>query len=352
MTPKKFDRLDNRSIFILVVNNQRNRIFMTTARKNLIDQASTPYYHCMARCVRRAYLCGKDSFSGKNYEHRRQWVVDRLKELSSIFAIEVCAYAVMSNHYHVVLHINREQGQSWDIQQVLKRWTSLFSGHLLVQRFLTKDSMSKAEVKKVKELAEEYRDRLLDISWFMRCLNEYLAREANKEDQCKGRFWEGRFKSQALLDESAVLTCMAYVDLNPVRAKMAKTPESSDYTSIQQRAKKVSNDFSRRQPDHLKPFRSQGQNPETAIPFTLTSYLELVDWTGRMVCKDKRGSIPSAMPPILARMNIDPDEWLKTMSWGNPFRRAVGTLASLKNYASKTGKQWMHGLSCSQTLFL
>ena len=120
---------------------------------------------------------------------------------------------------------------------------------------------------------------------------------------------------------------------------MAKTPESSDYTSIQQRAKKVSHDFSRRQPDHLKPFRSQGQNPETAIPFTL-SYFELVDWTGRMVRKDKRGSIPSTMPPILARMNIDPDEWLKTMSWGNRFRRAVGTLASLKNYANKTGR-WM-----------
>ena len=196
---------------------------MTTARKNLIDQAITPYYHCMARCVRRAYLCGKDDFSGKNYEHRQQWVVDQLKELSGIFAIEVCAYAVMSNHHHVVLHINREQGQSWDIRQVLQHWKSLFSGHLLVQRFLEKDSMSKAEVQKVKELAEEYRSRLLGISWLMRCLNEYLAREANKEDQCKGRFWDGRFKSQALLDESAILTCMVYVDLNPIRAKMANT---------------------------------------------------------------------------------------------------------------------------------
>ena len=81
---------------------------MTTARKNLIGPASTPYYHCMARCVRRAFLYGRDDFSGKNYDHRRQWVVDRLKELAGIFSIKVCAYAVMSNHYHVVLHIHRK----------------------------------------------------------------------------------------------------------------------------------------------------------------------------------------------------------------------------------------------------
>ena len=325
---------------------------MTTARKNLIDPASTPYYHCIARCVRRAFLCGKDEFSGKNYEHRRQWVVDRLKELAEVFAIEVCAYAVMSNHYHVVLHINREQGESWNTREVLERWTKLFSGHLLVQRFLANDSMGKAEVQRVEEFAEEYHGRLLDISWFMRCLNEHLAREANKEDGCKGRFWEGRYKSQALLDEAALLTCMAYVDLNPVRAKMAKTLETSDYTSVQERTKTADDNAASKQPASLKPMRSQGQNPDKAIPFTLSSYLELVDWTGRVVRKDKRGSISVDTPPILERLRIDPDEWLKTMSWNNRFRRAVGKLASLKAYAAETGKKWVHGVSCSQSLYL
>ena len=325
---------------------------MTTARKNLIDPASTPYYHCMARCVRRAFLCGRDEFSGKNYEHRRQWVVDRLKALTNVFAIEVCAYAVMSNHYHVVLHINRDQAENWDTRDVLKRWTNLFSGHLLVQRFLANDPMGKAELQKVYAFAEEYRRRLLDISWFMRCLNEHLAREANKEDGCKGRFWEGRYKSQALLDEAALLTCMAYVDLNPIRAKMAKTPETSEHTSIKERIEKSSDGSIGKQAKHLKPLRSHGQNPDKAIPFALSSYFELVDWSGRIVRQNKRGHIASETPPILERLNIDPDEWLNTMRWDNRFRRAVGKLSALRAFAEQVGQQWVHGMRPSQNLYL
>ncbi|WP_407919823.1 transposase, partial [Endozoicomonas numazuensis] len=113
--------------------------------------------------------------------------------------------------------------------EVLQRWTTLFTGPMLVQRYMSRASLSSSELSRVDEYVDEYRLRLKSVSWFMRCLNEYLAREANKEDGCKGRFWEGRFKSQALLDEAALLTCMAYVDLNPIRAKLAPTPEQSDY---------------------------------------------------------------------------------------------------------------------------
>ena len=197
----------------------------------------------MNRCVRRAFLCGQDKTTGQNFDHRRGWIETRIRELASVFTIDVAAYAVMSNHYHVVLRVDRAPALALDDDAVLRRWTQLFTGPLLVQRYLSESSessepggqMGQAELEKVHQFAELYRQRLFDLSWFMRVLNESIARQANAEDDCTGRFWEGRFKSQALLDEQALLAAMAYVDLNPIRAGMAESLPQSRHTSIHAR---------------------------------------------------------------------------------------------------------------------
>ena len=198
---------------------------MPQPRKNQISLIDTPYYHCVSRCVRRSFLCGKDKFTGQSYEHRRGWVEERLLFLSSVFSIGICAYAVMNNHTHVVLCVDKDLAQSWSMEEVIRRWHQMYQGTLLSQKYQRGDKLSKGECISLDETVKIYRQRLYDISWLMRNLNEYIAREANKEDKCTGRFWEGRFKSQALLDERAVLACMAYVDLNPIRAKMDTTLE-------------------------------------------------------------------------------------------------------------------------------
>ena len=358
---------------------------MTSPRSVLVSLEDTPWYHCVSRCVRRAFLCGEDRFSGMNFDHRRGWIAERVKQLAGIFAIDVAAYAIMSSHYHIVVRVDRERALGWSLDEVLERWTRLFAGPLLVTRYLSEEraQMSEAEIAKVEELGESYRSRLHDLSWLMRTLNEHIARQANAEDGVKGRFWEGRFKSQALLDEKALLAAMAYVDLNPVRAGIAETPEASDYTSIQERVAGVpetteseirtQESTSARAPDTpaldrqplraekevqplpqaaLMPFDAASQTP-WAIPFAFEDYLELVDWTGRAIRSDKRGYIPPGQPRILNRLGIDPERFIGySERMLKAFGTAVGAPASLASLCARRQTKYLRGIRAARQMFI
>ncbi|MGS0681134.1 transposase [Shewanella sp. 125m-7] len=322
---------------------------MPRARSTLISLEDTPYYHCCSRVVRRAYLCGDDKYTGKNYDHRRGWVEAQILKLTEVFAIDVAAYAVMSNHLHVVLYIDLETVNSWSDREVVEQWHKLFNGTELTQKFAKGDVIEECMVAVLKHLIATYRSRLSDISWFMRCLNEPIARQANFEDNCTGHFWEGRFKSQALLDEAAVLACMAYVELNPIRAKVAKTPEKSDYTSLQLR---VNAALKGKQPAKLLPFigNERKQQPK-GINFSLEDYLTLVDETGRIIRDDKRGTISANAENILSRLNIPSANWIKiTSEFGKLFHGPVGTLQELTHYCEHLEKRRRHFAHCCEYL--
>ena len=297
---------------------------MPKARAELVSVSDTPFYHVISRCVRRTFLCGQDRATGRCYEHRRGWIEERIRLLASVFAVDVAAYAVMSNHYHLVVKLSPDDIEPWSMDEVLARWCSLYKGPPLVQRYHRGDELCAAELRRVEEYSETFRQRLADLSWFMKCLNEPIARQANREDECTGHFWESRFKSQALDTEEALLSCMAYVDLNPIRAAMAETPETSDHTSIKERIhptfdlaeaiarqteQQALNDFS----VPLKPllgFEGVIRNGfQRGILFSFEDYLELVDCTGRISRSDKRGAIDENALPILERLNLDPERW-------------------------------------------
>lgn len=302
---------------------------MTRPRKELVSVEDTPYYHVVSRCVRRSFLCGVDHSTGKDYEHRRQWIEDRIRILSSLFSIDICAYAVMSNHLHIVLKLCPYQADNWSDTEVVERWLSLFKGPLLIQQWHAGEPLSKAQLDAVSDMIAIYRQRLSSLSWFMKCLNEPIARQANQEDKCTGHFWESRYKSQALLTEEALLSCMAYVDLNPVRADMATTPEESNHTSIKERIKPqfdltsaIESQKALLALQHfqlpVKPlaqFEGNIRNEDQqGILFSLEDYLTLVDMTGRILRDDKRGAISSHLPPILERLEINQEEWLNNVS--------------------------------------
>jgi REP element-mobilizing transposase RayT len=314
---------------------------MPRPRRTQISVEDTAWYHTVSRCVRKAWLTGVDPNTGQSYEHRRDWVESQLLKLGGIFAIDIGAYVVMSNHLHLVLRIDVELANSWKDREVVEQWHQLFKGTELTQRFASGELVEERNLTQLRHSIAEYRSRLSDISWFMRCLNEPIARMANKEDKCTGRFWEGRFKSQALLDEAAVLTCMAYVELNPIRAQMADTLEDSNHTSIQLR---VNAALKGEQPQSLLPFIGDERlNQPKGINFVLQDYLQLVDETGRILRDDKPGNISASSVKILTRLNISTDNWIKlTSEFGKIFHGPVGTTQELTHYCDHLQKRRRH----------
>lgn len=130
---------------------------------------------------------GDDKFTGKNYDHRRDWVESQLLTLASVFAIDVAAYAVMSNHLHLVLSVDIYESNNWTDRDVVEHWHQIFNGTEITQKFAKGEVVESFEINSLKHSIALYRSRLSDISWFMRCLNEPIARMANKEDKCTGR---------------------------------------------------------------------------------------------------------------------------------------------------------------------
>ena len=238
-------------------------------------------YHCVQRVVRRAFLCGVDPLSGNSYDHRRTWIRDRLESLAGLFGVEIAAFAVMSNHLHVILRNRPDVVALWSDQEVAQAVAGSLPGprgdqagssppHWLPslgQRPKRPDryrlalqpchrageptdplEQAVAMLTADPALMATIRGRLSSLSWFMRALAEPIARRANREDHCTGRFFEGRFKSQRLLDEAALLACSVYVDLNPIRARLADRPETSELTSAHERIMALFQDI-RTRPD-------------------------------------------------------------------------------------------------------
>ena len=301
---------------------------MTTARSRLVDLDVTRYYHCISRCVRRAFLCGE------GYEHRKQWIEDRLELLASNFAISVCGFSVMDNHLHVLVRLDPDVAKQWSDEEVVRRWIAVYPPRTLdlddpkVMRMWIDHELSDASK------VTKYRQRLTQLGWLMKALKEPLARLANKEDDCKGTFWESRYKSIAILDEEAMLATCAYIDLNPVAAGMAATPETSRHTSVRQRVRHVKakgkleqlkaavagsvadgRAAGRIEQDHwLCPLEDRRGRARQGMleGFSLGSYLSLVDYTSRLY-RNGKARLSREVAGIFDRLGTSSEFWGQRM---------------------------------------
>ncbi len=363
---------------------------MALPRSKYVQEGQEGVYHCFCRCVRRAFLCGYDPLTHRDFSHRKAWPVNQLRHLAAIFAIDVFAYSIMENHYHTVLRTRPDIVAGWSDLEVATRWLTLFPRH---HTQLSAEEQIQALIHCPEQIVK-LRTRLSSLSWFMGRLNEFIARAANKEDGVKGRFWESRFKCQALLDEAATAACMAYVDLNLIRAGLAATPEESDFTSIQERirawqketATKAGQDnhsgslpndipipekdgeIANPAPEHISAIGDSFDYPALSAPWlcpieseshrrgillmTAAEYFDLVDRSGRLTRSDKRGAIDADLAPILLRIGANPEAWLETVSsFGSKFHIAAGLLFSLRRFAGHLGKKWISGLSAARIAF-
>jgi REP element-mobilizing transposase RayT len=354
------------------------------ARREIVNDADVGVYHCTSRCVRRAFLCGEDPVAGRCFEHRKGWLRNRLEALAGAFAIDVLGFAVMSNHLHVILRNRPDVAAEFSDEEVARRWRRVFSKRYEADGTPTEDDESEFCILLAdREGLAERRRRLASISWFMRALCEPIARRANREDRATGRFWEGRFKCQAVLDESALLACSIYVDLNPIRAGIAATPETSWFTAAFERIRARQEAAAResdpahssqrmslpssppRSDDWLSPIADSDAGPAAErpisarrasnrgfLPLTLDHYLALLDWTGRQLRYDKRGAIPIELRPILERLSINVEAWVENMrDFGRRFPRVIGRTANMAAFAQQRNRHWFQGQTASRHAF-
>ena len=362
---------------------------MTLARKNQVCLESTKHYHLVNRCVRRSFLCGFDKLTGIDYSHRKQWFLDYLCYLLESFSMHVCAHAVMSNHYHLVVYVDDDKAKSWTREDVIARCSRLFNTRRMEDLLKTSSELTAEQEEEIQRTIETWRERLYSLSWLEKCLNEHIAHRANKEDKVNGRFWQGRFKSQPLLDAAALVTCMTYVDLNPIRAGLAQSLDEADFTSIQQRlrqyraeqeeqttpeskaiqstievcTKREAGGGKRKKkfktvftPVPLMPLLDQAMllaDSPMALPLSRHDYFQLVDATGRQLQEDKHGHIHDGVPPILCALGIKPDRWMQSIrDFEHRFPGAFGAIEAIDAYIGKLKNRcWCVGKKSCGELF-
>lgn len=185
-------------------------------RNQLVHPDRQSIYHCTQRCVRRAYLCGLDPVSGKDYEYRRRYVEDRLEELAGAYAISVLNHAVLSNHLHTLLRTEPRIAGRWSTAEVVRRWWRIHPQRDRKGRPVELTDQILDKLSKDKKLIRKWRKRLCHLPWFMKDLAEWMARKCNREDQVTGRFWKRPMSCVTplgwmKLGWQATLACPAYV---------------------------------------------------------------------------------------------------------------------------------------------
>ena len=319
-------------------------------RAEQLDPEAVEIAHVYNRLVRRCFLMGDDPVTGNKYDYRKDWVETMMEVQAKYFAIDLLGFSILSNHFHQILRSRPDAVLAWDDTEVARRWLMLCPIRKGPDGLALEPKQNELNsIRNDKPKVKQIRRRLSDISWWMRLLCQKIAQRANREDEMQGKFWESRYKSVKILDETGLLACAAYVDLNPIRAALVELLEESDYTSAQRRISTLLLDQLNeaeasqpaKRPDRflapltIAELRDEiGAHLNTSgdrcsdkgfLNLSIESYIELLDWTSRHIVPGKRGSTPSEAPAILQRLGLDGDAWCELVrDFGELFSSVAG----------------------------
>lgn len=346
-----------------------------TKRSEVFDPDAIGVYHCFNRIVRRSHLCGFDPHTGNDYSHRRQWFYQRLRHYAQYFAIDVLAYAILSNHFHLVLRNRPDQVEAMDDREVVVAWLMICpqSGK---QPDGSVEPPTEPEIRSElnkPDRVPELRKRLSNPSWLIRQVSQYMGIRCNAEDEMRGHFWESRYGMTRLLDEAAILACLAYVDLNPIRSHLVDSLEAYRHVSIGERlrtlddeaidtsswlapialhretngkAVTVANRVSREGVE--KAIETQSQEPLGCLPIRLEQYAELLRWlAGDKSPAERDAGVDEQetnSATALAQLGLDPTEFFDLVhNFRKRFFTAAGDSDSLRREAARRGKRRLNG---------
>jgi hypothetical protein len=351
------------------------------------------------------FLFGRDNTSGRDYSSRKCWLQERLLELANIYAVDACVWAMLSNHFHVILRNRPDLAAQWSDREVAIRWWYLFPERRGEDgRPAEPQEIELRSIVEMPGRIEVLRKRLSSISWFMKSLDEWLSRRANAMDGHRGHLWQDRFGCRNLLDERAILVCSIYIDINEIRAQLAATPHDSRNTSgylrllaqilRRERAEaarargdrpRIQLDYQFQDPDYwICPLDTQDRAPllgvpgtaaahqpwsaeqfsqlEAAavaktwrhgfLPLTVDQYLAILARTVRGLATEHRAEEEQSLAFLLQPLGIQSKAWFAMLdNFESLFRVAVGAADRLLEFAAQTGREWAAGLRHSRGCF-
>ncbi len=367
------------------------------ARVEIFAADEVAVVHVMNRTVRRCFLLGYDPVSGRNYDHRKVWIDEQLVHQARHFGIDLLCQAIMSNHLHLVLRSRPDVVQEWSDEEVARRWLMLCPERRDEDRRPMEPT--EFEINRIvnnKEKLASLRSRLSDISWWMRLLCQHIAQRANREDGEVGKFWQARYRAVRLLDEIAILSCAAYVDLNPIRAAMAQTISKSDFTSAQKRSRGLALQSQKdiqpepalpdglsgttpaavrkcqvaavdlRSAQHLAPVELNERNGQPGpdgnrdgvrcsnkgfLPMSTAQYLSLLEWTTRQQRVTEACRKPKQIRRLFKRLGISAKVWSELVrNFGRLFSIVAGKPAVVDSHRSRSGVHRYRALPAARDL--